>query len=101
MFACKPKPLGLPWAMASLRRGSVRFVAHPQDHSPRHVHGYCAEAVVIVELGEDGYVDLADRCDAIRPGNAKKSDVRNILSKAAEHFDELVELWEEMHESAA
>lgn len=43
-------------------------------------------------------MDLADRKDAIRPANAKKSDVRKILSKAAEHFDELAALREEMHE---
>jgi Domain of unknown function (DUF4160) len=87
--------------MSSLRCGKVRFAVHPQDHSPRHVHGYCAETAVIVELREDGDVDLADRCDAIRPGNAKKSDVRSILDEAAEHFDELVALWEAMHESRA
>jgi len=42
-------------------------------------------------------VGLADRDDAIRPANAKRSDVRKILEAGADHFDELVELWEGMH----
>jgi hypothetical protein len=34
---------------------------------------------------------------AFAPGNAKRRDVRKILKAAAEHFDELVSLWEKMH----
>lgn len=33
----------------------------------------------------------------IRPANAKRSDVKRALTVAAEHFEELAELWEEMH----
>ena len=77
----------------------MRFVAYPQDHEPRHVHGFTGEIEVIVDIREDRTVDLADRDDAVRPANAKKSDIRAVLKKAAEHFDELVALWEEMHES--
>ena len=76
----------------------MRFIAYPQDHHPRHVHGFTGEVEVFVGLREDRTVDLADRTDAVRPANAKKNDVRAILRKAAEHFDELVALWEEMHE---
>lgn len=83
--------------MASLRFGSVLFIAYPQDHEPRHVHGFTAETEVIVDLGINGDVGLADRSDCIRPGNAKRSDVRKILIAAAEYFDELVSLWEKMH----
>jgi hypothetical protein len=54
-------------------------------------------AEVIVDLGLDGTVALADRPDCIRPGNARRSEIRKILSQAAEHFDELVLLWEKMH----
>jgi hypothetical protein len=36
--------------------------------------------------------------DAIRPADAKHSEIRRILIAAAEHFDSLVELWEKMHE---
>lgn len=65
---------------------------------PRHVHGFFEESEVIVDLAEDGTVWLADRPDAIRPSNAKRSSVRRVLNSAAEHFGELVELWENMHE---
>jgi hypothetical protein len=91
--------LGYNVSVSSRRFGGVRFVAYPQDHEPRHVHGFYAEAEVIVNLQLDGNVALADRPDAIRPANAKKSDVRKILLTAAEHFEELAALWEEMHEA--
>jgi hypothetical protein len=83
--------------VSSRRFGSARFVAYPQDHEPRHVHAFIGEAEVIIDLREDGFVALAGRPDAIRPGKAKRSDVRRALTLAAEHFEHLVELWEEMH----
>ena len=83
--------------MASLRFGSILFVAYPQDHEARHIHGFLQEAEVIIDLCDDRAVRLADRDDAIRPPNAKRSSVRKILNAAAEHFDELVALWEKMH----
>jgi len=52
---------------------------------------------VVVDLRPDGKVSLADRTDAIRPGNASKSDVRHVLMTAAGHFEELVTLWEKHH----
>jgi hypothetical protein len=83
--------------VASLRFGNVLFVAYPQDHEPRHVHGFAGETEVIVNLSVRGNVELADRPDCVRPGNAKRADVRKILRSAAECFDELVSLWEKMH----
>ena len=83
--------------MASLRFWNVWFIAYPQDHGPRHVHGFTGETEVIVDIGIEGNVALTDRPDCIRPGNAKRSDVRKILRTAAEYFDELVLLWEKMH----
>ena len=83
--------------MSSLRCGSVLFRIYPQDHEPRHVHGFIGDTEIIVDLGRDGTIRLADRNDCIRPGNAKRSDVRNILDAAAECFEELVALWEKMH----
>ena len=74
------------------------FVAYPQDHTPRHVHAFVGEAEVIIDLREDGCVALADRIDAVRPGNAKRADVKTALYVAAENFEELVLLWEKMHE---
>jgi len=51
-----------------------------------------------VDLRPDRTVSLANRPDAVRPGNAKRSDVRRILNVAAKRFDDLVALWEKMHE---
>ena len=53
---------------------------------------------MILDLGDDSTVSLANRADAIRPPNAKRSSVRRILNVAAERFDELVALWEKMHD---
>ena len=83
--------------MASLCVGGVLFVAYPQDHTPRHVHNFAGETEVVVDLRTNRTVDLADRVDAIRPRNAKRNSVGHILKVAAEHFDELVTLWEKMH----
>jgi hypothetical protein len=83
--------------VASIRFAGVLFVAYPQDHTPRYVHGFVDESEVIVDLCLNGTVALADRVDAIRPGNAKRSSVRRVLNTAADNFDELVALWERMH----
>jgi hypothetical protein len=85
--------------VGSIRFDGVRFVAYPQDHAPRHVHGFYAETEVIVDLlpGARREVAKANRRDAVRPGRAKRSDVRYILRVAAAHFDELAQLWEEAH----
>jgi hypothetical protein len=86
--------------VGSRRFAGIRFFAYSNDHPPRHVHGFAGEAEVIVELKTDGTVALADRNDAIRPVNAKRSQVKKILRTAAQHFDELAELWEEVHGQA-
>ena len=83
--------------MSSLRFHGVRFFAYTMDHQPRHVHGFYAEIEAIVDLQLDGNVSLAERDDATRPPNGSKADVRHVLSVAAEHFDELVALWETHH----
>jgi hypothetical protein len=85
--------------VGSLRLDGVRFVAYPQDHAPVHVHGFRAETEAIVELRIAGakQVSLANRKDAVRPGNSSRQDVKHILAVAAEHFDILQKLWEEAH----
>jgi hypothetical protein len=80
--------------LASLKFEGVRFAAYSNDHEPLHVHGFYAEAVVIVELRLNRVVRLADRKDAVRPRNASRSDVKHVLLVAAAHFDELVALGE-------
>ena len=52
---------------------------------------------MIVDLRVDGTVGLADRDDAIRPANAKRSDVRKILEAAADNFERLAEMWEAIY----
>jgi hypothetical protein len=53
--------------------------------------------VVILELGRDGHVRIAERWDAIQPSDAKRNHVRHIIAVANAHFDDLMELWEEAH----
>ena len=90
------------WVIINTSMGSrsfegVTFRAYPNDHQPRHVHGFYAEAEIIVDLRPDGTVALANRTDAIRPGDASKSDVRHVLNVAAKYFEELVAVWEKHH----
>jgi hypothetical protein len=82
--------------MSSLRFAGVLFTAYPNDHLPRHVHGFSGGTHVIVELGEDRRVRLADRKDHIDPPNAKRNVVKKVLETASDHFGELVALWESM-----
>jgi hypothetical protein len=86
--------------VGSLRLDGVLFVVYSNDHPPRHVHGFLGETEAIADLRSDGNVSLASRKDAIRPANAKRSDVSKILNTAALHFDELAALWEEIHGNA-
>ena len=86
--------------MGSKRFDGVRFRCYPDDHPPAHVHGFYAEVQVIVELHADGTVIVANRKDAIKPRNASRSDMRQILRVAAAHSTELISLWEETHGKA-
>ena len=85
--------------MASIRFDGVRFVVYSNDHPPRHVHGFLGETEVIIDLRTDGNVGLAERGDAVRPANAKRSDVRRILRTAAQYFVFLTAFWEKVHGS--
>jgi uncharacterized protein DUF4160 len=92
--------LGYNGFVGSVKFGGVLFVAYSNDHSPRHVHGFASETEVIVDLRLDGTVAISNRNDAVRPADAKRSDVRKILNVAALHFEELAELWERIHGKA-
>lgn len=83
--------------MVSLKFGGVRFVVYSNDHSPLHIHGFHGETEAIVDLRPDRTVALANRSDAVRPANAKRSDVKKILNAAAKCFDDLAALWETIH----
>ena len=95
-----PSSLGYNPEVGSLTFDGIRFVVYSNDHPPRHVHGFLSETEIILDLRQDGNIALADRRDAVRPGNAKKSDVRKILISAARHFEALAALWEEIHGEA-
>ena len=87
--------------MSSKTFDGIRFAAFAADHLPRHVHGLLAEMSVVVDLLPDGKVAKSARRDAVRPPDAKRSDVRRILDAAAAHTAELNELWETMHGQAS
>ena len=57
--------------MGSPKFGGVLFVAYPNDHLPRHVHGFTGGIEVVVDLLPDENVALAERADAVRPPNAQ------------------------------
>ena len=85
--------------VGSLDAGRVKFMAYPDDYEPRHVHGLIGGIggpEVIVELRLERTVCLARRVDAVR--GATRSDVRKVLAAAADRFDDLVLLWDSMHQ---
>ncbi|MEA2787182.1 MAG: hypothetical protein QOF71_3286 [Candidatus Eremiobacteraeota bacterium] len=84
--------------MSSLDDGGIKFMAYPQDHEPRHVHGLVGGIggpEVIVDLKMDGTVGFADRDDAVRGAN--RAEVRKVLAAADRRFVDLVALWHAMH----
>ncbi len=78
--------------MGSQTFEGVRFQGFTDDHDPPHLHGFYAEVEVLVEL-LNGSAYLANRDDAVRPLNGKRSDVAHVLRTAAKHADELLALW--------
>jgi hypothetical protein len=83
--------------VGSYQFDGVTFRVYPEDHHPPHVHARYQGILAILELGVGKRVRLADRDDALRPGDAKRNQVRHILLVAGAHFDDLMELWEEAH----
>ena len=83
--------------VGTIRIGAVWFQAYPHDHFPAHVHGFCGEVEVIIDLLEDGATVLSTRKRNTKPASAKASDIRKILAAAAENSAALKALWEEHH----
>ena len=79
--------------MASKVVDGILYKAPSNDHEPCHVHALLSEACVIIEL-HAGKAKVADRPDAIRPGNAKKNDIRKAIKTAQKHYSTLHKLWE-------
>jgi len=82
--------------MGSLQFDGVLFQIFSLDHLPRHAHGFYAETEVIVDLLPEG-ARLSSRRDAVKPKNAKTSDVRKIVQAAQANYLELNRLWELTH----
>ena len=72
-------------------------MAYPADHDPPHVHATTAGVILVLVLLADGGVGLAERKDAISPGNAPRNVVARIQRVAAENVGELWALWEKVH----
>lgn len=83
--------------MGSKTFDGVWFAAYSHDHPPPHVHGRYAGVEVIIDLLPNGDVRQSSRWDAVRPPNAKRSDVRHILAVASAHYDELMAIWRATH----
>jgi len=83
--------------MGSVTFHGVRFYVYANDHLPRHVHGLYGQTRAIIDLLPDGDVQLAKRSGDIFPNHAKKAEMRKILQIAADHFEELIQLWERIH----
>ena len=96
----KTQRLGYYTRVSSIRIECVRYVVYPNDHAPCHVHGSMGRTRVVLSLLGDGNVCVADRKDRIKPKNAKASDVRKVLTLAADNFEVLMALWEKTHGKA-
>jgi len=79
-----------------VRVGEVRFRVYPQDHLPRHVHGFIGSGEVIVDLRADGSVALANWRNAV--SHVTRVEVKKVLAAAGGAFDQLTEAWEAMHD---
>lgn len=77
--------------------GEVRFRVYPQDHHPRHVHGFIGSGEAIIDLKADGTVDLAKRDD--NNCGLTRSEIRKVLDAAVQAFNALADLWERMHDA--
>lgn len=79
----------------------VWFTVFADDHPPPHVHGYLGAVLVVVDLLRDGGTAESTRSKAVKPANAKRSDVRRVLRAASENAATLHALWEQMHGTRA
>lgn len=87
--------------MGSKTFEGVWFIVYSHDHSPPHVHGKLGGIQVIIDLLPNNKIVQSRRRAAVTPANAKRSDVRRILTVAAAHTQELWDLWEKTHGTAS
>jgi hypothetical protein len=78
-----------------LREGGFAFVIYVDDHTPMHVHVKKGGAEVVIELGD------ANTKPSERENKGMRwQERRKALLLAAEHQDELIERWREIHGDA-
>lgn len=73
------------------RAGGFRFVIYTSDHEPAHVHVVGDGQAKINLVGRDGAPEL------VFSVGIKKSDMRHLMVEVAEHREELLDRWEQIH----
>jgi len=68
-----------------------------EDHPPPHVHARYAEIAVILDLLPGGGIAISRRVFAVRPPNAKQSDVNRVLRVAQANESALRALWRSLY----
>src|SRR2546430_16573235 len=78
-----------------VRVGEVRFRVYPQDHLPRHVHGFIGRGEVIVDLRAAGPVAPANWRNAV--SHVTRAEAKKGPAAAGGAFGQLTAPWEAMH----
>jgi hypothetical protein len=73
------------------RAHGFRFVIYTSDHEPAHVHAIGSGQAKINLRGPD------DAPEIVSSVGIKKSDMRRLMAEIAEHRDELLASWEQIH----
>lgn len=73
------------------RAGGFRFVIYTSDHQPAHIHVVGDGHAKINIVGPEGAPEL------VFSVGIKKSDMRRLLVEVAEHREELLDRWEQIH----
>jgi hypothetical protein len=83
--------------MASVTIGEARFIVPSNDHAPWHIHVLIGDSQFILDLLDDGDVELSARTDARKPKNAKKSDERRAKGLAKDNHKDLMAMCQKVH----
>ena len=73
------------------RAGGFRFVIYTSDHQPAHIHVVGDGHAKINIVGPEGAPEL------VFSVGIKESDMRRLLVEVAEHREELLDRWEQIH----
>lgn len=75
------------------REDGFRTVIYPNDHLPRHVHVFKAEAEVIIQLGSEVEPAAIDQIY----GNISNKEIAKALRIVQENQAKLLEAWKTIH----